>query len=98
MVDDLCVIKTVTTEAINHDPAITYIQTGFQNPRPAVRRFLAQLRPGQRQRKPPAFVVMISSGRESDQPLFARLWSAGFMESQYQGVQFRGGGDPVLYL
>ena len=98
VVDDLCVIKTVTTEAINHDPAITYIQTGFQNPgRPCVGSWLSYGL-GSANENLPAFVVMISSGRESDQPLFARLWSAGFMESQYQGVQFRGGGDPVLYL
>ncbi|MBL9128683.1 MAG: DUF1501 domain-containing protein, partial [Verrucomicrobiales bacterium] len=98
VVDDLCVIKTVTTEAINHDPAITYIQTGFQNPgRPCVGSWLSYGL-GSANENLPAFVVMISSGRESDQPLFARLWSAGFMESRYQGVQFRGGGDPVLYL
>ncbi|MBL9140101.1 MAG: DUF1501 domain-containing protein [Verrucomicrobiales bacterium] len=98
VVDDLCVIKTVTTEAINHDPAITYIQTGFQNPgRPCVGSWLSYGL-GSANENLPAFVVMISSGKESDQPLFARLWSAGFMESQFQGVQFRGGADPVLYL
>ena len=98
VVDKLCVIKTVTTEAINHDPAITYIQTGFQNPgRPCIGSWLSYGL-GSANENLPTFVVMISSGRESDQPLFARLWSAGFMESQYQGVQFRGGGDPVLYL
>jgi hypothetical protein len=98
VVDRLCVIKTVTTEAINHDPAITYIQTGFQNPgRPCIGSWLSYGL-GSANENLPAFVVMISSGRESDQPLFARLWSAGFMESRYQGVQFRGGGDPVLYL
>lgn len=98
VVDDLCVVKTVTTEAINHDPAITYIQTGFQNPgRPCVGSWLSYGL-GSANENLPAFVVMISSGKESDQPLFARLWSAGFMESQFQGVQFRGGGDPVLYL
>jgi hypothetical protein len=98
VVDDLCVLKTVTTEAINHDPAITYIQTGFQNPgRPCIGSWLSYGL-GSTNENLPAFVVMISSGKESDQPLFARLWSAGFMESQYQGVQFRGGGDPVLYL
>lgn len=98
VVDDLCVIKTVTTEAINHDPAITYIQTGFQNPgRPCIGSWLSYGL-GSANENLPAFVVMISSGKESDQPLFARLWSAGFMESRYQGVQFRGGADPVLYL
>lgn len=98
IVDDISVIKTINTEAINHDPAITYIQTGFQNPgRPCLGSWLSYGL-GSTNRDLPTFVVMISSGRESDQPLFARLWSSGFLESQFQGVQFRSGSDPVLYL
>ena len=98
IVDDICVIKTVHTEAINHDPAITYIQTGFQQPgRPCIGSWLSYGL-GTDNENLPAFIVMISSGKESDQPLYQRLWSAGFLPSEYQGVQFRAGADPVLYL
>jgi hypothetical protein len=98
IVDDICVIKTVNTEAINHDPAITFIQTGFQQPgRPCMGAWLSYGL-GNENQNLPAFIVMISSGKESDQPLYTRLWSAGFLPSEHQGVQFRGIGDPVLYL
>jgi hypothetical protein len=98
IVDDICVIKTINTEAINHDPAITFIQTGFQQPgRPCLGSWLSYGL-GSENENLPAFVVMLSSGKESDQPLYTRLWSAGFLPSEYQGVQFRGIGDPVLYL
>jgi hypothetical protein len=98
IVDDIAIIKTVNTEAINHDPAITFIQTGFQQPgRPCTGSWLSYGL-GQENKNLPAFIVMISSGKESDQPLYQRLWSAGFLPSEYQGVQFRGGNDPVLYL
>jgi hypothetical protein len=98
IVDDLCLIRTVNTEAINHDPAITYIQTGFQQPgRPCFGSWLSYGL-GSANANLPAFIVMISSGKESDQPLYTRLWSSGFLPSEHQGVQFRGMGDPVLYL
>ena len=98
LADDLAVIKTVNTEAINHDPAITFIQTGFQQPgRPCMGSWLGYGL-GSDNQNLPAFIVMISSGKESDQPLYQRLWSAGFMPSEHQGVQFRGGSDPVLFL
>jgi len=98
VVDDLCIIKTVNTEAINHDPAITFIQTGFQQPgRPCMGAWLSYGL-GTANDNLPAFIVMISNGKESDQPLYTRLWSAGFLPSEFQGVQFRGKGDPVLYL
>ena len=98
LADDLCVIKTVNTEAINHDPAITFIQTGFQQPgRPCIGSWL-HYGLGTDNANLPSFIVMISSGKESDQPLYTRLWSSGFMPSEYQGVQFRGVGDPVLFL
>ena len=98
IVDDICIVKTVNTEAINHDPAITFIQTGFQQPgRPCMGAWLSYGL-GSANNNLPSFVVMISSGKESDQPLYTRLWSAGFLPSEYQGVQFRGKGDPVLYL
>jgi len=98
IVDDLAIIKTVNTEAINHDPAITFIQTGFQQPgRPCVGAWLSYGL-GSGSDNLPAFIVMISSGKESDQPLYTRLWSSGFLPSEHQGVQFRSGTDPVLYL
>src|SRR5437667_5752798 len=98
IVDEVCVVKTVNTEAINHDPAITFIQTGFQQPgRPCMGAWLSYGL-GSANQNLPAFIVMISNGKESDQPLYTRLWSAGFLPSEYQGVQFRGKGDPVLYL
>ena len=96
--DDVAIVKTVNTEAINHDPAITFIQTGFQQPgRPCLGSWLSYGL-GTSNQNLPAFIVMISSGKESDQPLYTRLWGSGFLPSEYQGVQFRGGGDPVLYL
>ena len=98
IVDDICVVKTVNTEAINHDPAITFIQTGFQQPgRPCMGSWLSYGL-GSENKNLPSFIVMISSGKESDQPLYTRLWSSGFLPSEYQGVNFRGIGDPVLYL
>jgi hypothetical protein len=98
--DDLTIIKTVNTEAINHDPAITYIQTGHQQPgRPSLGAWLSY-GIGSESQQLPAFVVMISqgSGNKTDQPLFTRLWGSGFLPSQHQGVRFRTGKDPVLYL
>ena len=96
--DDMTIIKTVNTEAINHDPAITFIQTGFQQPgRPCIGSWLSYGL-GAANQNLPSFIVMISSGKESDQPLYQRLWSAGFMASEHQGVQFRSGSDPVLFL
>ena len=98
IVDDICILKTVNTEAINHDPAITFIQTGFQQPgRPCMGSWLSYGL-GTANENLPAFIVMISNGKESDQPLYTRLWGSGFLPSEHQGVQFRGTGDPVLYL
>ena len=98
IVDDICIVKTVNTEAINHDPAITFIQTGFQQPgRPCMGAWLSYGL-GSANDNLPTFIVMISSGKDSDQPLYTRLWSAGFLASEFQGVQFRGKGDAVLYL
>ena len=100
VVDDLCIVKTVHTEAINHDPAITFIQTGSQQPgRPSIGSWISYGL-GSESENLPAFVVLVSqtSGLNVDQPLFSRLWSSGFLPSSYQGVQFRAGADPVLYL
>jgi hypothetical protein len=100
IVDELTIVKTINTDAINHDPAITFIQTGSQQPgRPSMGSWVSYGL-GSENDNLPAFVVMISqaNGINTDQPLFSRLWSSGFLASKYQGVRFRAGGDPVLYL
>jgi hypothetical protein len=98
--DDICVVKSLFTEAINHDPAITFIQTGSQVAgRPCFGSWISYGL-GSESQDLPAFVVMISrgTGRRVDQPLYDRLWGSGFLPTEYQGVKFRSGGDPVLYL
>jgi len=100
VVDDLTVIKTVNTEAINHDPAITYIQTGSQLPgRPSTGAWLSYGL-GSMNQNLPAFVVLHSTvnGGFGGQALYARLWGAGFLSTRHQGVSLRSTGDPVLYL
>jgi len=98
IVDDICIVKTVNTEAINHDPAITFIQTGFQQPgRPCMGSWLSYGL-GCDNKNLPAFIVMISSGKESDQPLYTRLWSSGFLPATFQGTQFRTDGTPIFHL
>ena len=100
VVDDLCVIRSVTTEAINHDPAVTYLQTGHQQPgRPSFGAWISHGL-GRANENLPAFIVLLSRGsaaRPAD-PLYARLWGAEFLPSQHQGVQFRTDGEPVLFL
>jgi hypothetical protein len=97
MVDELCLVRSLHTEAINHDPAITFFQTGSQLAgRPSVGAWLSYGL-GSANANLPAFVVLISKER-IDQPLYARLWGNGFLPSIHQGVQFRPGKDPVLYL
>ena len=97
--DELCFIKTAHTEAINHDPGVTFFQTGFQLAgRPSIGAWLSYGL-GTMNRDLPSFVVMISSGSAiSGQPLYDRLWGAGFLPTRYQGVKFRSVGDPVLHL
>ncbi|WP_035806667.1 DUF1501 domain-containing protein [Lunatimonas lonarensis] len=98
VVDELCFIKTAVTEQINHDPAITFMQTGHQLAgRPSIGAWLSYGL-GSENKNLPAFVVMVSKDAALDQPLYARLWGNGFLPSQHQGVQFRSGKDPVLYL
>jgi hypothetical protein len=100
IVDDIAIIKTVNTDAINHDPAITFIQTGFQQPgRPSMGAWVTYGL-GSVNQNLPAFVVLISQANalNPDQPLFSRLWGNGFLSSKYQGVRFRAGAEPVLYL
>src|SRR4051812_29414799 len=98
--DDIAIVKSMHTEAINHDPAITCIQTGHQQPgRPSLGAWLSYGL-GNESKNLPTFIVMISqgSGNKTDQPLFSRLWGTGFLPSEHQGVRFRTGKDPVLYL
>ncbi len=100
IVDHIAIIKTMHTEAINHDPAITFIQTGSQQPgRPSMGAWVSYGL-GSENQNLPAFVVLISQANalNVDQPLFSRLWGPGFLPSSHQGVKFRSGGDPVLYL
>jgi hypothetical protein len=98
VVDDLCIVRSMHTEAINHDPAVTFFQTGSERPGlPSIGSWLSYGL-GSENENLPAFVVLLSRGREGDQPLYARLWGSGFLPSQHQGVQFRSGKDPVLYL
>ncbi len=96
--DELAVVRSMHTEAINHDPAITFLQSGHQLAgRPSIGAWLAYGL-GSENQDLPAFVVMVSQGKSSGQPLYSRLWGSGFLPSRYQGVKFRSGADPVLYL
>lgn len=97
IVDDVCFIKSMHTEAINHDPAMTMFQTGSQIAgRPSLGAWLSYGL-GSENEDLPSFIVLVSAG-QGGQPLYARLWGNGFLDSKYQGVQFRSGRDPVLYL
>ena len=98
--DEFCMVRSMHTEAINHDPAITFFQTGSQLAgRPSIGSWVSYGL-GSENADLPAYVVLTSfgTGRKSDQPLYDRLWSAGFLPSKHQGVKFRNNGDPVLYL
>ncbi len=100
IVDDLCFIYSMHTDAINHDPAVTFFQTGSQLAgRPSIGSWLAYGL-GTENKDLPSFVVLTSkgTGRTDDQPLYDRLWGSGFLPTQHQGVKFRNTGDPVLYL
>ncbi len=100
IVDDITIIKSVHTDAINHDPAITFIQSGSQQPgRPSLGAWLSYGL-GTDNQNLPTFVVLLSQGsaKFDAQPLFSRLWGSGFLPSSHQGVSFRSSGDPVLYL
>jgi hypothetical protein len=100
VVDDLTFVKTMNTDAINHDPAITFIQSGSQQPgRPSMGAWVSYGL-GSVNKNLPTFVVMLSQAQalNPDQPLFSRLWGSGFLPSNHQGVRFRAGSNPVLYL
>src|SRR5436190_9775960 len=97
IVDDVCFVKSMYTEAINHDPAITFFQTGSQIAgRPSMGSWLSYGL-GSMNDDLPSFIVLVTAN-QADQPLYARLWGSGFLDSKYQGVQLRPGIDPVLYL
>ncbi|MDA7882116.1 DUF1501 domain-containing protein [Akkermansiaceae bacterium] len=98
VVKELCVVHSTFTEAINHDPAITYIQTGSQIPgRPSMGSWLSYGL-GNMNENLPGYVVMHAKTSYAEQSLFGRLWGSGFMPSEHQGVLLRSQGDPVLYL
>lgn len=97
--DDICIINSMYTEAINHDPAITFFQTGHQQPgRPSLGSW-ASYGLGSASENLPAYVVLLDKNSDPEaQPLYARLWGSGFLPSNHQGVKLRASGDPVLYL
>jgi len=98
VVDDICIIKSMHTEAINHDPALTFFQTGAQvGNRPSMGSWLSYGL-GSENKNLPAFTVLISRGKGNAQGVYSKLWSNGFLDSIHQGVQFSKGEDPVLYL
>ncbi len=95
--DEICIVRSMFTEAINHDPAITFFQTGSQIAgRPSLGSWYSYGL-GNVSLDLPTFVVLVTSG-QGDQPLYSRLWGSGFLDARYQGVRFRSGKDPVLYL
>jgi len=98
--DDLCIVRTLNTEAINHDPATTYVTTGAQQAgRPSMGSWLSYGL-GSENRDLPSFCVLISKGSPfvNMQPLYPRIWGSGFLPSEHQGISLRSSGDPVLYL
>ncbi len=98
VVDDLCFVKSMYTEAINHDPALTFLQTGAQvGNRPSMGSWLSYGL-GSENKNLPAFCVLLSKGKGNGQGVYSKLWSNGFLDSIHQGVQFSSGDNPVLYL
>ncbi len=96
--DELCIVRSMYTEAINHDPAITLMQTGSQIAgRPSFGAWLSYGL-GTENRNLPSFVALTSRSGTGGQPLYDRLWGSGFLPTRHQGVRFRGVGDPVLFL
>mgnify|MGYP006178783053 CR=1 FL=1 len=98
VVDDLCIVKSMHTEAINHDPALTFFQTGAQvGNRPSMGSWLSYGL-GSENANLPAFCVLLSRGKGNGQGVYSKLWSNGFLDATHQGVQFSNSEDPVLYL
>jgi hypothetical protein len=100
VVDELCILKGVHTDAINHDPGITLINTGDQQPGKASLGSWLSYGLGSENRDLPSYVVMLSqgTGKNPGQPLYSRLWGSGFLPTNHQGVKLRPGANPVLYL
>ncbi|HEU5148701.1 MAG TPA: DUF1501 domain-containing protein [Chryseosolibacter sp.] len=98
IVDELCIVRSMYTEAINHDPALTFFQTGAQQGnRPSMGAWLSYGL-GSENKNLPAFTVLLSRGIGNGQGVYSRLWTNGFLDSIHQGVQFSNGEDPVLYI
>lgn len=98
IVDDICIIKSMHTDAINHDPALTFFQTGAQvGNRPSMGSWLSYGL-GSENNNLPAFCVLLSRGKGNGQGVYSKLWTNGFLDSIHQGVQFSASEDPVLYL
>ena len=98
IVDDICIVKSMHTEAINHDPALTFFQTGNQQgARPSMGSWVSYGL-GSENKNLPAFCVLLSRGKGNGQGVYSKLWSNGFLDSIHQGVQFSSGDNPVLYL
>lgn len=96
--DDICIVRSMHTEAINHDPALTFFQTGAQvGNRPSMGAWLSYGL-GSENDNLPGFCVLLSRGKGNGQGVYSKLWTNGFLDSVYQGVQFSSGDDPVLYL
>jgi hypothetical protein len=96
--DDICIVKSMHTEAINHDPALTFFQTGAQvGNRPSMGAWLSYGL-GSENNNLPSFCVLLSRGKGNGQGVYSKLWTNGFLDSVHQGVQFSSGDDPVLYL
>ncbi len=97
IVDEMCIVRSMFTEAINHGPGVTFLQTGSMFPgRPSLGAWL-DYGLGSENENLPSFVVMVTKNK-GGQPLVSRLWGSGFLPSRHQGVRFRAGEDPVLYL
>jgi uncharacterized protein (DUF1501 family) len=98
--DDICIVRSLYTEAINHDPAITFMNTGNQQPGYASMGAWVSYGLGSENQDLPAFIAMVSqgTGKNPGQPIFSRLWGSGFLPSSHQGVGLRPGAAPVLYL
>ncbi|HEY4654697.1 MAG TPA: DUF1501 domain-containing protein [Cyclobacteriaceae bacterium] len=98
MVNEICIVRSMYTEAINHDPALTFFQTGAQQGnRPSMGSWLSYGL-GSENKNLPAFCVLLSRGKGNGQGVYSKLWTNGFLDSIHQGVQFSSGEDPVLYL
>lgn len=98
IVDDISIIRSMHTEAINHDPALTFFQTGAQQGNRASMGSWVSYGLGTENKNLPAFCVLLSRGKGNGQGVYSKLWSNGFLDSVYQGVQFSSGDNPILYL